>query len=70
MTCAKCSSSEVRVIDVEWPGRQIGSTIAVGVFTSAKVNHHVCTNCGFVESYVADRDALKKIAEKWPLANQ
>ena len=67
MTCAKCGSDDVSVLDVDF--RTIGASIPVGMFSSAKVNHHVCTSCGYVESYVADRDALKKIAEKWPPAS-
>ena len=64
MTCAKCGSDDVRVLDVDF--REIGASIPVGLFSSVKLNHHVCTKCGYVESYVKDADARKKIAEKWP----
>lgn len=67
MNCAKCNSPDVHVISIEWPGRQIGASIPVSMFTSASVAHHVCTSCGYIESYV-DPDARAKIAEKWPLA--
>jgi predicted nucleic-acid-binding Zn-ribbon protein len=67
MACAKCGSNDVHVIDIDWPGRPIGASIATGMFSNTRVDHHVCTKCGFVESYVTDRNALDKIAEKWPL---
>jgi len=64
VTCAKCGSDDVRAVDIGW--RQIGASIPISAFTSVKLIHHVCTNCGFVESYVADAGARKKIAAKWP----
>ena len=66
MGCAKCGSDEVHVIDIEWPGRAIGAAIATGAFSAAAVDHHVCTRCGFIESYVTEKGALEKIAAKWP----
>lgn len=66
MACPKCRSEEVHVIDIQWPGRPIGASIATGMFSAAKIDHHVCTACGFVESYVTDGKVLEKIAANWP----
>ena len=62
--CTKCGG-EVRIISFEH-GQKLGAAIAIGWFNSAGVNHHVCTRCGFIESYVRDREALDAIAKKWP----
>lgn len=70
MECSKCHANAVHVIQIPWPGRTIGASIPVGVFSSAKIDHHVCTHCGFVEMYLSDRDELAKIAGKWPLVDQ
>ena len=66
MACTKCGSDEVHVIDIVWPGRPIGASIPTGMFSEAKIDHHVCTKCGFVETYVTERKVLEKIAAKWP----
>jgi hypothetical protein len=62
--CAKCGQREVRVVSVK--GRQIGAAIPITWFRSAPVDHHVCTNCGYVEAWVTDREKLQAIAKKWP----
>ena len=64
--CPKCGSDDVHAIRV-WQGR-LGAFIPIGLFSVASVRHHVCASCGFIESYVSDSGARKRIARKWPLA--
>ena len=66
--CPKCQSDDVHVIGFPAWYRTIGSYIPIGALSAAPLDHHVCASCGFVESYVRDPGALKKIARKWPLA--
>lgn len=41
------------------------NSIPVTGFSSAALDNYVCVNCGYVESYIANPDKLRKIAEKW-----
>jgi hypothetical protein len=61
--CAKCGGHAVCAIDDL--GRRIGNQIPIGLFSAVKVEHHVCTTCGHVETYITDKETLAKIAEKW-----
>ncbi|MGZ7032388.1 MAG: zinc ribbon domain-containing protein [Thermoanaerobaculia bacterium] len=63
--CAKCGLREVRVVAVK--GRQDGASIPFSWFRSTRINHHVCTNCGYVEMWATDRSHLQEIAKRWPL---
>jgi predicted nucleic-acid-binding Zn-ribbon protein len=61
--CVKCGGA-VHVITVD----RFGSTIPVGFFGNAKLDHHVCSQCGYVESYVNEAEARAKIAANFPVA--
>jgi predicted nucleic-acid-binding Zn-ribbon protein len=61
--CPKCGSGDIRVIAVH---RSIGASIATGFFSEASVDHHVCVDCGYTETYVSDPAELQRIAAKWP----
>lgn len=67
-TCPKCGSQAVYSgVDVLMKGGGHGSnSIPITSFTSARLDNYVCVECGFVESYIADREKLDKIIEKWP----
>jgi predicted nucleic-acid-binding Zn-ribbon protein len=68
--CPKCGSTEVHAgTRIAAKGGVYGSnTIPLGSlgFSSAALDNYVCVTCGYVESYVADRWKLEKIARKWP----
>jgi hypothetical protein len=64
-TCAKCGQPEVHVVSVK--GKEIAS-ISFGFWKRAPTDHYVCTQCGYVETRIPDRDKLAAIAKKWPLA--
>ena len=65
--CPKCGSVEVYSSqDLELKGGPFGSnSIPVSLASMAALDNYVCTDCGMVESYVADEDKLNEIAAKW-----
>ena len=65
--CSKCASPKVHVIDVDFP--RYGNAIPTGTFSQARIEHHVCTACGYVEMYVSDPAVREKIAENWPIVS-
>jgi hypothetical protein len=48
------------------PARHGAGVIPITPSMMAETVRHVCVDCGYVESYVADRYKLRKIAEEWP----
>ena len=36
----------------------------------AALGNYVCTDCGYVESYISDMDKLVEISQKWDKAGQ
>ena len=70
--CPKCGSMEVySSIDLMLKGGPFGSnSIPVSLTSMAALDNYVCTDCGKVESYVADDDKLNEIASKWKPVNR
>lgn len=66
--CPKCGSTDVRVGHGIRGPYGIGS-IPLSWFSSIKVDRYVCMYCGYVETYVADQDGLRNVAENWPPVN-
>lgn len=66
-TCPKCGSDEVYAGTDVWPKRGPfnSNTIPLGFLSSTALDNYVCGRCGFVEHYVSDRNALRKIRENW-----
>jgi hypothetical protein len=64
--CTKCQHADVLRVDqpVTMEG---GGAIQTGmtVFSAVKVVRYVCTNCGFLESWVDDRDGIEKLIKKF-----
>ena len=65
--CPKCGSTSVYCGDkVPLKGGPFGSnSIPVTLVSIASLDNYVCTDCGFLESYVAGRGKLEEITEKW-----
>ena len=64
--CPKCGSNDVYMREKNG-GNQINA-IPLGGFWSRRqfpIDNYVCTNCGFVESYLSDANALRQIAKEW-----
>lgn len=63
--CPKCGSYKVysgRDIPVK---ANIGNTIPIDFQHNVALDNYVCVACGYVESYISDPDALKRIAAQW-----
>ena len=61
--CVKCGSTEVHV------SRHFSNFIVVTSWKRAERYYHVCADCGYVETYIEDREALNAIAAEWPHAH-
>ncbi len=65
--CPKCGSTEIYTAqDLPLKSGPFGSNaIPVSLTAIAALDNYVCTDCGFLERYVADAEKLKQIAKKW-----
>lgn len=66
--CPKCKSRNVFVgnkVRLK-RGSFFSNTIPLSQWSLTSLDNYVCTNCGFMESYISDKDKLKEISEKWP----
>jgi predicted nucleic-acid-binding Zn-ribbon protein len=65
--CPKCGSAQIYAHeDLPLKGGPFGSnSIPISLASMAALDNYVCADCGLVESYVADRERLEEIAEKW-----
>ncbi len=70
--CPKCSSEEVYSgIEVLPKSGPFGSNaIPVSIVSIAALDNYVCTDCGYLERYVAESAKREEIAKKWPKANK
>lgn len=68
--CPKCGSEEVysgaEVLPKSGP---FGSnSIPISIVSIAALDNYVCTDCGYLESYITDTAKLKEIVKKWAKA--
>ena len=65
--CPKCGSTEVYSSADVYPktGPFTSNTIPISLTSMAPLDNYVCTECGLVQSYVADPRKLEEIARKW-----
>jgi len=70
--CPKCDSEEIFAgVDVLPKSGPFGSnSIPISVVSIAALDNYVCTQCGYLERYVADAEKLKEISKKWPKAKE
>ena len=62
--CSKCGSSEIYT-------RRAGayrSYLSLGLIKSTVLTDFVCSQCGFVDSYVLDDEAKEYIKKRWEKA--
>ncbi len=66
-TCPKCGSDSVFCGDkVPLKSGPFGSnSIPISLISIAPLDNYVCTDCGYIESYIADTDKTKEIADSW-----
>jgi hypothetical protein len=65
--CTKCGSNKVfSAENLPLKGGPFGSnSIPISLTVMAALDNYVCADCGLVESYLADADKLKTVADKW-----
>jgi hypothetical protein len=59
--CPKCEAKEVHVYS-----SSTEVSVKLSTFGSAGLVYYICTNCGYVELFVEDKENLPRIAEKYP----
>lgn len=76
--CPKCGSDEVfsghNLDDTVRYGENESNTIPlyrnwINIIKGAPLDNYVCTSCGYVESYISDHEALRKISKIWDYAD-
>lgn len=68
--CTKCGHATVysgRDVPVK---ATIGNTIPIDFKHHVALDNYVCTTCGYVESYISDKDALQRIDQQWAEAGK
>ena len=70
--CPKCDSEEVYTgIEVLPKSGPFGSNaIPVSIVSIAALDNYVCTDCGYLERYIAETVKRVEIAKKWPTAKK
>ena len=65
--CPKCNSHEVfSGAGIALKKGPFGSnSIPIGLTSMAALDNFVCSECGYVESYVSDPEKLAEISRKW-----
>ncbi len=65
--CPKCGSTEVYCGADVYPktGPFTSNTIPISLTSVAALDNYVCTDCGYVERFVAESGKLKEIFIKW-----
>lgn len=66
-TCPKCGSESVYCGDkLPLKNGPFGSnSIPISIISIAALDNYVCTDCGYLESYIAEKDKIKEITEGW-----
>jgi predicted nucleic-acid-binding Zn-ribbon protein len=59
--CPKCEAKDVHVYS-----SSTEVSVKLSIFGSAGVGYYICTNCGYVELFIENKEDLPKIAEKYP----
>ena len=60
--CSKCGSNSVYA--VETYGHQRGIGLGFWKPKLAVITYLICTKCGYVESYIFDKNSLKEVEHK------
>jgi hypothetical protein len=68
--CPKCNSTQVYSGADVFPksGPFTCNAIPISLTALAPLDNYVCTDCGYVESYISTSEDLATVRRKWPLA--
>ncbi|MDD4769376.1 MAG: hypothetical protein PHT52_06250 [Eubacteriales bacterium] len=64
--CPRCHSTQVYSSSKLRAETGNASSIPLSFFRSIPLDNYVCTNCGYVESYVSEPEMLARIEDIWP----
>ena len=65
--CPKCGSTDIFSGKDVYPksGPFTSNSIPISLTSIAALDNYVCSECGYVEHYIADPHKLKEISKKW-----
>ncbi|MBN2589822.1 MAG: hypothetical protein JXA96_08160 [Sedimentisphaerales bacterium] len=65
--CPKCESKNILHIPGMVRAHGAGNNIPAGwtILSAVKVSRYLCTECGYSEEWVIDRDDIKRLIEKY-----
>jgi len=66
--CPKCGSEEIYSgVEVLPKSGPFGSNaIPISFVSIAALDNYVCTDCGYLERYIAETEKRREIIRKWP----
>lgn len=64
--CPRCNHTQVYSSSKLRAETGSASSIPLSYIRSIPLDNYVCTNCGYVESYVSEPEMLSRIADIWP----
>ena len=66
--CPKCNATDIFCGSELRPksGPFGSNSIPINLTSIAALDNYVCTQCGYVESYISDKSKLKEIFIRWP----
>lgn len=59
--CPKCNGDDVRLTESFPP--TVANSVQLGFFRYAVLDHYICGNCGYHESYVTQEDSLQAVRD-------
>jgi predicted RNA-binding Zn-ribbon protein involved in translation (DUF1610 family) len=65
--CPKCESKDILRIPGEVGGYGTGNNISMGwtIFSSVKVSRYLCTQCGYSEEWIDDKEDIERLKQKY-----
>lgn len=64
--CPRCHAAQVFSSSKLRAETGNASSIPLSFLRSISLDNYVCTNCGYVESYVSEPEMLSRIEDIWP----
>lgn len=64
--CPRCHCAQVYCSSKLRAETGNASSIPLSFLRSISLDNYVCTNCGYVESYVSEPEMLSRIEDIWP----
>ncbi len=62
--CPKCGSKEIYLAPYRIKLTHGRHSMQLGIFDFAKIEEYICAECGFIESYLAGEEDMRKVIRK------